>query len=100
MRWSLGGVDAGDFNIDNGVLRFAKSPDYESPWAADGWAHSNTYVVDGPGHGRDPEDGAETVTVKVTNVDEDGTVELSALRPQSAIAFTATLDRSSTSAIS
>ena len=34
----------------------------------------------------------ETVTVNVTNVDEDGTVELSALRPQSAIAFTATLD--------
>ena len=28
----------------------------------------------------------------MTNVDEDGTVELSALRPQSAIAFTATLD--------
>ena len=33
----------------------------------------------------------ETVTVNVTNVDEDGTVELSALRPQSATAFTATL---------
>ena len=30
MRWSLGGVDAEDFTIDNGVLRFAKTPNYES----------------------------------------------------------------------
>ena len=29
VSWSLGGDDAGDFMIDNGVLRFAKSPNYE-----------------------------------------------------------------------
>ena len=35
--------------------------------------------------------GMKTVMVEVTNVDEPGTVTLSALRPQSAIMFTATL---------
>ena len=31
VRWSLGGVDAEDFTIEDGVLRFAKkSPDYET----------------------------------------------------------------------
>ena len=33
----------------------------------------------------------KAVTVEVTNVDEDGTVELSALQPASGVAFTATL---------
>ena len=35
--------------------------------------------------------GREAVKVEVTNVDEDGTVELSALQPAPSVAFTATL---------
>ena len=35
--------------------------------------------------------GMKEVTVEVTNVDEPGMVTLSALRPQSAVPFTATL---------
>ena len=89
VRWSLGGADAGDFTIENGVLRFAKTPNYESP--AD-TGMDNTYVVDVQATDETRRTESETVTVNVTNVDEDGTVELSALRPQSAIAFTATLD--------
>ena len=50
---------------------------------------TNTYVVDVQATDETRRRETETVTVNVTNVDEDGTVELSALRPQSAIGFTA-----------
>ena len=93
VRWSLGGVDAGDFTIEDGVLRFAKTPDYETPKGSGTTdALTNTYVVDVQATDETRRTETETVTVNVTNVDEDGTVELSALRPQSATAFTATLD--------
>ncbi len=88
VRWSLGGDDAGDFTIENGVLRFAKTPNYES--AADA-NMDNTYVVDVQATDETRRTKPETVTVNVTNVDEDGTVKLSALRPQSATAFTASI---------
>ena len=42
VAWSLGGADAGDFNITGGSLTFAASPDYENPADADG---DNTYMV-------------------------------------------------------
>ena len=31
VKWSLGGDDASDFMLENGVLSFKKSPDYETP---------------------------------------------------------------------
>ena len=31
IRWSLDGADASDFMIENGVLSFKKSPDFEMP---------------------------------------------------------------------
>ena len=43
-------------------------------------------ATDGTGHV-----GRKAVMVEVTNVDEDGTVELSALQPAPSVAFTATL---------
>ena len=43
-------------------------------------------ATDGTGHV-----GREAVKVEVTNVDEAGTVELSALQPAPGVAFTATL---------
>ena len=53
VRWSLGGVDAGDFTIENGVLSFAKTPDYESPKGG-GTRHPHQHVRGGcPGNGRD-----------------------------------------------
>ena len=43
-------------------------------------------ATDGTGHV-----GRKAVMVEVTNVDEDGTVELSALQPAPGVMFTATL---------
>ena len=31
LKWSLGGTDFDDFSLDNGVLRFKKSPNFEGP---------------------------------------------------------------------
>ena len=85
------------FTIEDGVLAFVKSPDFEdakdkvgtgTPAAV---ATDNIYEImveatDGTGHV-----GRKAVMVEVTNVDEDGTVELSALQPAPSVAFTATL---------
>ena len=86
--WTLGGDDAGDFMIDGGVLTFMKSPDFEA--AADDDT-DNTYEVTVQATDESNKVGMHEVTVEVTNVDEPGTVTLSALRPQSQTAFNATL---------
>ena len=70
------------------MLAFVKSPNFEAPADAE---TDNIYDVmveatDGTGHV-----GRETVEVEVTNVDEAGTVELSALQPAPGVMFTATL---------
>ena len=90
IRWSLDGTDASDFMIENGVLRFKKSPDYEKPMG--GTADpptSNTYTVMVKATDETMKVGMETVMVNVTNVDEAGEVTLSARRPQTDTAFTA-----------
>ena len=81
VRWSLGGVDAGDFTIEDGVLRFAKTPNYEKPMGG-GTTNTltNTYVVDVLATDETRRMETETVTVEVTNVDEAGKVTLSARR--------------------
>ena len=88
IKWSLSGVDASLFSIEGGVLAFVKSPNFE---AAKDDGGDNIYDVmveatDGTGHV-----GREAVKVEVTNVDEDGTVKLSALQPAPDVPFTATL---------
>ena len=75
-----------------GCWRSVKAPNFESPFESPaGTVGDNIYDVvveatDGTGHV-----GRETVMVEVTNVDEDGTVELSALQPAPGVVFTATL---------
>ena len=99
--WTLGGADADDFMIDGGVLTFAKSPDYEM--ATDGdrnndgdfndgdeKASDNTYEVTVRATDESNKVGMHEVTVEVTNVDEPGTVTLSALQPQAGTELTAT----------
>ena len=86
--WTLEGDDAGDFDISSsGVLTFRTSPDYESPADADA---DNAYMVTVKAN-----DGTYTdthgVTVTVTNVDEAGTVTLSAAQPVVDTELTATL---------
>ena len=96
IGWSLSGPDSGVFSvdggvlwfaIDNGVSRFGVAPDYESPVDADG---GNDYEVM-----VEASRGGVTVTraviVAVADVDEAGTVSLSATRPRLGVALTAAL---------
>ena len=71
VSWSLGGDDASDFMLENGVLSFKKSPDYEKPMGgtADAPA-SNTYTVMVQATDETRRVASKTVMVKVTNVDE------------------------------
>ena len=89
--WSLAGDDAGDFMIDNGVLSFKKSPDFEMPMGGSA-GNSNSYEVMVKAMDSTGKTGMEEVKVEVTNVDEVGTVTLSAVQPQSTISFMATLE--------
>ena len=65
-----GGADAGDFRLNNGMLMFRSSPDYEAPADAD---TDNTYMVT-----LKATDGTymdtHNVMVMVTNVEELGTL--------------------------
>ena len=87
-RWSLAGADAGHFMIDNGVLSFKEQPDFEDEADAD---TNNTYEVTVQATDETLNMGTKDVMVKVTNVDEDGTVTLSALGHQAGTKLTATL---------
>ena len=93
IDWTLAGADPDDFTISSrGVLTFGSPPDYEVPTDL---GEDNTYEVtvkasDGtyiptPSRG---------VTVRVTNLDEDGTVTLmtATSRPQVNTAVVAALD--------
>ena len=86
--WSLTGADARAFTIEGGVLRFAKTPDYEVSTAA---AVDNTYEITVQAMDSTGKTGMQEVMVEVTNVDEDGTVTFSARQPLAGILFTASL---------
>ncbi len=77
---SLAGTDAGDLELsDSGVLRFRRSPDYESP--DDSGRGDNVYsVVVEAGDGVNTS--MRPVTVTVINEDEPGVVRLSSAQPQ------------------
>ena len=86
---SLSGADADDFCItDAGVLQFVTSPDFEAPTDAGG---NNRYEVTVVATDSAGNTASRAVTVRVTNVDEDGVVTLSTLQPQNGISLTATL---------
>ena len=96
VGWSLAGPDGGAFSIDGGALRFAIDdgvsrfpvpPDYESPADAD---EGNDYEVTMEAS-RGGVTVTRSVTVTVTDVDEAGTVSLSATRPRLGVALTAAL---------
>ena len=88
ITWSLGGPDAGDFTIVDGALTFKTSPNYEMPADADG---DNVYEVTVAASDADSNRGEKSVEVKVANVDEDGTVTLSAVQPRVGVSLTASL---------
>ena len=97
IEWILGGTDSDHFSIDNppGALRFAldevsprifsEPPDFEAPVDGDAaeltlLARAGTSVTD-----------AHTLTVTVTDVDEEGEVSLSSTRPALGAELTADL---------
>ena len=88
ITWSLSGPDAGDFTITGGVLAFMEEPNYEMPEDADG---DNVYKVTVSATDADRHRGEREVEVKVANVEENGTVSLSALQPRVGVALTASL---------
>ena len=95
--WTLTGTDADAFTIEGGVLRFAKTPDYETPADIAGTSPStaaaddNMYEITVQAMDSTGKTAMKEVMVEVTNVDEDGTVTLSARRPLVDVAFTAEL---------
>ena len=75
VMWSVDPSDT--FTIENGVLRFKESPDYEGgtiPYDVTVMATDETMKTT-----------MKMVTVEVTNVDEGGEVTFTVLRPQSGI---------------
>ena len=81
IGWSLSGTDGGDFSIAAGFLSFGAEPDYEEPSDSN---RDNVYQVtieaseesDGTSSGR------LSVTVRVTNVEEPGTLQPSTSDPR------------------
>ena len=88
--WTLLGDDADVLEISSGgVLTFGSPPDYETPTDV---GEDNTYVVT-----VEASDGTYTpspsrrVTVRVTNVEEDGSVTLTPARPEVGVRVSASV---------
>ena len=82
------------FDINDGVLTFKKSPDYEMPAdiaSTTAAVNDNMYEVTVQATDSTMKTGMKKVMVDVADVDEMGMVTLSARMPQRAVAFTATL---------
>ena len=73
---------------EDGVLTFVASPNYEMPGDAD---KDNTYEVTVGAKDNDDNRGTKDVKVKVANVNEEGTVTLSAVQPRVGVSLTASL---------
>ena len=73
-------TDAAAFSIDNGVLRFKSSPDFEEPTTGnpDRMYEVTIQASDGGANTT----ATKAVTIGITNVEEPGTVMLSTLQPQ------------------
>ncbi len=95
LTFSLKGADADKLSIDesSGVLTFEEAPNYEMPADA---GRNNVYNVtvvatdDGTGKGNKMT-AERMVVIMVTNVEEDGTVELSAQQPKIGVEVTASV---------
>ena len=99
IEWDVSGADADLFGIEGGVLTFKESPNFEDEKdkagtgtsTPDAAALDNIYEVMVEATDATGQAGKKHVKVEVTNVDEAGTVKLSALQPAPGVVFTATL---------
>ena len=88
LNWTLTGNDEGFMSIEGGTLTFKVPPDFEDARVQNNDnVYDVTVVVTDSATGTDMRD----VTVTVTNVEETGTVTLSAEQPQEIVELTATL---------
>ena len=93
VSWSLAGVDADDFMVEDGVLSFKKStPDWPRRRDPKGGGQAeddtdNIYMVTVQATDATKRVGMEEVTVEVTNVEEGGSMRLSAVQPQAGTSF-------------
>ena len=99
ITWSLEGTDATYFRIEDGVLSFKETPNYESAKNDGTGETANTYVVtvvatdssyDADLSTTAGKDTVE-VTVNVTNDDEDGTLTLLNRQPVDGVELTTAL---------
>ena len=92
LDWDLTGADGDLFELTDTTatrtLSFKDAPDFESPTdsGADNVYNVTVEVTDSDGNTAE-----RAVTVKVTNMEEAGTVELSTLQPRIGFPITATL---------
>ncbi len=87
VKWTLSGTDAADFKIsDDGVLTFAKTPNFEKP--ADGDAN-NIYLVNIVATTDGISATLVNATITVLNVDDPGKVTLDHLQPAEDVEFKA-----------
>ena len=92
LTWSLEGEDAAMFNIveDDGTLTFKESPNYEMPADRnEDNVYKVTVVVSDDGAPKLMDE--RQVEISVTDVEEDGTVTLSAVQPKTGINLMASL---------
>ena len=82
IRWSLDGDDAPLFSIENGVLRFRESPDFEE----DGTDNFHSVTIQATDENFNT--GGHMVRVRVLNKDEAGTLKFTALQPESNVNYT------------
>ena len=92
LKWSLSGADASKFDISvttpMRTLTFKDAPDYESPVDSN---RDNVYEVTVVVRDSAGNTDEQAVTVKVTNMEEAGVIELSTLQPRLSFPITATL---------
>lgn len=93
VTWSLGAAspDGGSFTLSgNGTLSFKSAPDFESPRDTD---RDNDYelIVIVTDDGLPTASSRMTLTIRVVNIDEQGTVGMSTLGPQLGVRMTAEL---------
>ena len=101
VSWTLDGADAGDFKIEDGVLSFKSGPDYETPKGGgqDATDTENIYEVTVQATDATKRVGTKDVTVEVTNVEEGGSMRLSAVQPQAGTRFYVIDEDDSTAAV-
>jgi len=83
IAWTLGGADAGAFDITDGVLTFKNQPDHDV---------KDSYTVTVTASDGDADnDQTWTLTINIIDVDEPGTVVLGNRQPQLNTSLSATL---------